>query len=137
MSRNVVGTETFNGGPILIPTTEVGSDVFDILEEFMERLGAHSHNGDDSVSISLNIQKDSQIFVTGVGLIWNLVSEGLYSASLPVPVATTYDSSIRKFFYEKSAGVFEEFYPTIERIDNNSYTIYSNDNVSSVKVVTL
>lgn len=137
MSRIVSGTENFNNGGYLIPTKEVGNDVFDILEEFMERISNHRHDGDDSHEISLNIEKDQEIFTTGINLLWTSVYDGYYRAQLQVPPATTYDNSIRKFFYERSAGVFEEFYPTIERIDNGSYYLYSNDNVSNIKVVTL
>lgn len=137
MARDIVGTEDFTNGPIQIPEdTDVGNEVFDVLEQFMERLATHSHAGADSQKISLNIEKDITVFTVGVDLSWNNEGNDVYKAQLTVPVAGTFDGNIRRFYFNDGT-TWREFFPDVEKIDNSNYYIYSNDNTINVRVVTL
>jgi hypothetical protein len=139
MPIDIVGTELYTNGPYEKPAAgDQGNTVFDILEEYMERMAVHNHDGGDSKEISLNIAKDIDTFVIGVDLVWSSLGNGEYRATIPVPGATTFDASIRKLFYAPTATtVFKEFYPTVEKIDNTSFYVYSNNNQVDLKVVTL
>lgn len=139
MPRNIPNTETFTGGPYRLP--EAGdrgqADVFAILEETLERLATHSHTGQDSNEIALNITKDQSLKTVGVDLFWIDQGNDVYRAEIQVPPSTTYDESLRRFFFEDGPNNFLEFYPEAEKIDDNRYYIYSNDNSINVKVVTI
>jgi hypothetical protein len=139
MPIEISGTSGFTNGPYEKPADkEKGNDVFETIEEFMERMATHSHSGADSNEISLNIAKDLEEFINGVSLTWNLLGESMYRASIAVPVATTYDASIRKFLFKDAEHTeWTEFYPTVEKIDDNNFYVYSNDNTMDIKVVTL
>lgn len=134
MPIDIAGTEAFTDGPYQKPATnDKGQTVFDVLEEFMERMANHSHSGADSREISLNIAKDVSSFQSGVNLLWTLVSTDNYRAELTVAGGALYDQTIRKFYLSDGT----EFYPTVERIDATTYYIYSNDNTLNIKVITL
>jgi hypothetical protein len=137
MARDVVGTEDYTGGPVEIPTNEIGNDVFDILEEFMERLATHQHQGVDSKSISLNIEKDQQTFVRGVDFTWASLGDGNYEAALPVAAGSTFDGNLREYYFIDADGYPKRYYPTIVKVDNSNYKVLSNDNDINIKVITL
>jgi hypothetical protein len=139
MPIDITGTEGFTNGPYQKPSSgDQGNTVYDTIEEFMERMANHNHDGGDSKEISLNIAKDIEVFEIGVDLVWENLSNGEYRANLPVPVATTYDASIRKFFLAPTTTTdFKEFYPTVEKISNSNYYVYTNNNQVDLKVVTL
>jgi len=138
MPIDIVGTELYSGGAIEKPLNkDQGNDVFATLEAFMERLATHDHTGQDSKVISLNISKDIELFQVGINLTWTAQGDDIYRATVPVPVATTYDASIRKFLFDDGAGNFAEFYPRVEKIDANNYYVYVNDNTLDITVVTL
>lgn len=134
----IVGTELYSGGGIEKPLNkDQGNDVFSTIEDFMERIATHDHTGQDSKQISLNISKDIELFQVGVNLTWTAQGNDTFQGAIAVPVATTYDASIRKFYFDDGAGNFAEFYPRIEKVDANNYFIYVNDNTLDVRVVTL
>ena len=46
MPTDIPGTETYTNGPYQInDPLESGNEVFDLIEEFMERIANHSHTG--------------------------------------------------------------------------------------------
>ena len=60
MAVDISGTSTLTGGVYQKPTiSDSGSEVFDILETFMERMAAHSHSGADSLGINVTLTKTS------------------------------------------------------------------------------
>ena len=60
MATNITGTEGFVNGAIKLPSAkDSGSDVFQTLEDFMTRLAAHTHEGNDSKIINRNLIKDT------------------------------------------------------------------------------
>jgi len=137
MANDITGTEDYTNGPYQTPEdTETGNTVFSILQDFMERMATHQHTGADSKEISLNIAKDVEDFTLGVDYSWTDLGNGVYRAQIPVPGTTTYDASIRKFFFD-DGGDFNEFYPTVEKIDANNYYVYTNDDTLVLRVITL
>jgi len=134
---DITGTEGFTNGPYEIPDPkEAGNNVFNILEEFMERMATHTHVGADSNSITLNISKAVQNLTSTVDFTWDLVSTDKYRASVPTAVGANFDDNVRTYYYVDGAEP-KEFQPTIEKIDNSNYYIYSNDNTIDLKVVTI
>lgn len=133
----IPGTEGFTNGPYEIPDPkEAGNSVFDKLEEFMDRMATHTHSGADSNSITLNISKGVQELVNTIDFVWDLVSADKYRASVPTAVGANFDDNVRTYYYRDGAEP-KEFHPTIEKIDNSNYYIYSNDNTIDLKVVTI
>lgn len=124
----IAGTENFTNGPYEIPDPkETGNSIFDKLEEFMERMATHTHNGSDSNSITLNIAKGVQdLEGEGVDFTWTLVSPGRYRALVDVVAGSTFDDNVRTYYYRVGGGAPQQFYPSIERISNTQYYIYMN-----------
>jgi len=68
MPENITGTTGFTGGAIQKPSSkDSGSTVFNTLEEFMERLAAHTHDGVDSENISRTVSKTPYFTVGSLG----------------------------------------------------------------------
>ena len=122
------GTENFTNGPYEIPDAkETGNSVFDKLEEFMERMATHTHNGSDSNSITLNIAKAIQdLQGNGVDFTWTLVSPGRYRALVDVAAGSTFDDNVRTYYYRVDGGAPQQFYPSVERLSNTQYYLYTN-----------
>jgi len=58
MPENIDGTAGYTGGAYSKPSAkDSGSDVFQVLEDFMERMSNHTHQGRDSEIISHTITK--------------------------------------------------------------------------------
>lgn len=122
------GTQNFTNGPYEIPDAkETGNSVFDKLEEFMQRMATHTHNGSDSNSITLNIAKAVQeLECGGVDFTWTLVEDGKYRALIDVAVGSTFDDNVRTYYYRVNGDPPQQFHPTIERVSNAQYYIYMN-----------
>jgi len=137
MPSDIAGTENYSGGPYQInDPTESGNEVFDLLEEFMQRMATHSHTGQDSAIISLNIEKGVQSLVSGVDFVWDAQGNDIYRATIPVATGGTFDGNVRHYYYLNGTEPVE-FHPTIEKIDANTYYLYANDNTVDLKVITL
>jgi len=137
MAQDIAGTEAFTNGPYTKPTDgDKGDNIFDRLEEFMDRMAAHSHSGADSNSISLNIQKDIEDLVEGSTIFWVDLGSNQFEATVAVPAGTSYDLSIRKFFVGED-GNFNEFYPTVEKISTSSFKVFASEAIANLRVVTL
>ena len=140
MSRNVQNTENYTGGPYVLPSNgdRGEAEVFDVLETFLERLATHSHTGQDSTSLTLNIEKDIAEFTNGVDLSWILVSTDRFRAEIVVAENKSYDETIRKYFVlDPLTNEYKEWYPEVEKATNTSYYIYTNDNTISLRIITL
>lgn len=138
------GTENFTNGPYEIPDNkETGSSVFDKLEEFMERMATHTHDGSDSNTITLNIQKGVQdLEANGVDFTWTLVSPGKYRALVDVIAGSTFDDNVRTYYYREGSSEPKAFFPTVEKVSDLQYYLYSNvamigANHVNLKVVTI
>jgi hypothetical protein len=141
MARDIVGTDTYGGGAYQIPEdTDKGNDVFSVLETYLERMATHTHGGTDSTPISLNIEKDIELFVAGSTISWNNEGNDVYkSSSLETPAAggvSSVDDNIRKFYYTDGT-TWREFFPTVEKQDSTHYFIYASTPLAQVRVVTL
>ena len=60
MPENITGTTGFTAGAYRKPSNkDSGSEVFDILEEFMTRIAPHTHDGVDSEIINRTVTKSA------------------------------------------------------------------------------
>ena len=147
MASDIPNTDDLGGGAYQLPDAgDVGVPVFEILEEFMTRMSTHTHVGEDSKNIGININKGLQEFSAPADFVWvdidqnGLVGNGTFRATLPTEVGTTYDSHIRKYFFSLAGGDYIEFYPTVRRIDNDTYNLYMGKELAEVidiRVVTI
>lgn len=137
-------TINFGTGSYQVPDTlDQGNDLFTLLDDMFVRLINHSHTGVDSKSISLNISKDTTDFIKNTHITWNnhlagAASYNMFKATLTMPGGATYEGNIRRYFYQDSVllGAWKEFYPSTEKIDANTYYIFSNDDNINIRVVT-
>ena len=60
MAENISGTTGYTNGAYQKPSAkDSGADVFQVLEDFMERMAVHKHTGKDSEVITTSITKTS------------------------------------------------------------------------------
>jgi len=137
-------TINFGTGSYQVPDTlDQGDALFSLLDTMFSRLINHSHTGADSKSISLNISKDVSDFIKNTHITWNshlagATSYGMFKAVLTMPAGATYEGNIRRYFYQDSTlvGSWKEFSPRTEKIDANTYYVFSNDSNLNIRVVT-
>ena len=133
MPQDIPGTSTLSKGPYQIPSPkDNGNEIADVLEEFMERMSNHDHQGADSKKITLNFDKEVQDLTIGVDLTWQSFNEA-YRAQVTLPVAASPDNQRR--FYFKDGAYYTEFFPTQEMISATAMWIYTNDNTIDVRIV--
>lgn len=108
-------------------TGDRGNTFFTDLEDNIQRVNDHSHNGTDSEKIETkNFTKGSQTISSGS---WTLVSDGIYRQLVTVPSGHDVDEMIPKFLIDDDI-----YHPTIEKVSSTTYYIYINDNTKDVVV---
>jgi len=139
MGTVIPGTETYQPPYELPDPLEQGDDLWVILEDFINRIATHSHDGGDSKKISLNIEKDVALYEVNTDFTWNVYNNGRYRAQINLGVVPDFDLNLRSYFASEDSGVtYNEFYPTIERISNKSFYLYTNtDAITNIKIVSL
>lgn len=101
------------------PTT--GDLFFPALEDDIQLMNDHTHNGSDGALIA-NTQQTVSSAAWGSDL-----GGGSYRQLLTVPTGFAYDSA--RMQVRRSTG--EIVYPTIERVSSSTFYLYTNDNSKS------
>lgn len=98
---------------------DTGDVFFPALENDIQQLNDHTHNGTDSQILALA----SQSIASGA---WTSAASktGMYVQTITVPAAFTYDTCVVNF--KLSTG--EQIYPSVERASSTTYKVYSPDN---------
>ncbi len=137
MPEDISGSENLTNGAYQKPSPkDQGSDVYDTLEIYMERMANHTHSGSDSQQISLNFTKEFQDLTVGVDLTWTDLGDSNYRATIAIPAVATYDGNLRQFLYKPNAGGnYKEFKPSVEKIDDNNFYVFANDNTIDLRIV--
>ncbi len=102
---------------------DLGSIVFPALEDNIQQLNDHSHDGVDSTKIVSGSLDPTQVSIAAGS--WVLVGNGLYKQTITLPGTLTYDKTS---FTVKLSGTGHLVHPTIEKVSATQYDIYTNDN---------
>lgn len=98
---------------------DTGDVFFQAMEQNMQQLNDHTHDGANSALLAL-----SQQSILSANWVAAPIGGGLYRQAITVPVGFQYDTCVVTF--KLSTG--EVLYPSVERINATSYYVYVNDN---------
>lgn len=123
--------QTLSYGYKLPETGDRGSIWFPALEDNIERLNDHSHNGTDSALLTTSSMTATTN--TASSTAWDAVvgKTGLYSQVVTMPTGFVYDSYMITFRNAATSG--ELLYLQTEKVGTGTYRLYCNDNSISVK----
>lgn len=108
--------------------TDRGPVVFPAMEQNIERLNDHNHDGTDSAP--LDPRSLSAETVTLLAANWSLVGNGIYKQIVTMPALMDYDKVHTEFRLSDGST----FYPTTVRISASSFEVYINDNTQNVEI---
>ena len=109
-------------------TGDKGSSFFPDLEDNIDRLNGHSHDGNDSVKLPpTSLSKSSQ---TIASTSWVATSGGTYKQTVTMPSGILYDDVIMMFKVSDDI-----IHPTVEKVTASTYDIYINDNSVDVMAI--
>lgn len=110
-------------------TGDKGNVFFPALEDNIQQLNDHSHNGVDSAPISVAyLTKSSQSILAAA---WVAVAghTGTYRQEVTMPAGITWSNFIPRFLISGGGTDGHQIFPTLEKGSaSNKYYIYINDN---------
>lgn len=120
--------ETLSNGFKKPETGDRGGEFFPALEENIQQVNDHNHNGSNSEKLNSEaiIALTDEILPAS----WVLHTNGLYRAALVMPGSLEFDS---KQISLRANG--SPLYGEIEKITSNSFYVYVNDNTLTVQVI--
>lgn len=106
------------------------SDTWDAMEGNIRRTDSHNHDGINSVKVSSVSISYNTANLPSAG--WTSVSNqpSTYRQALTLPFGKTFDNT--SFTFRTSTGFV--FYPTVNRLSNNSIEVVINDSSISATV---
>jgi len=110
-------------------TNDLGPVVFPALEDNIDRLNSHNHDGSNSSKIpTSSLTHATQSIPAGS---WALVAGGLYKQTVTLAASLNFDNLSLQF--RLSSG--DLVYPTVVRVSTSQYDIYLNDNTETLTAV--
>lgn len=107
---------------------DVGSLFFPALEDDIQQVNDHDHDGVNSALIpSHSIVSGT---VTALAVDWVATTFGMYRQLITCPTGWTYDDSNKEFRLASGAT----YYPLIEKVSATTFYLYINDNTQSVVI---
>lgn len=103
-------------------TGDQGSTLFTALADNITRLNDHDHDGSDSAQLSA--ASVIAITATIAAGSWSATSQGNYRQLVTLPGTLDYDEI--NIGIKNSSGHW--VFPTIEKVSDNSFYVYTNDN---------
>lgn len=98
---------------------DTGDLWFPALELDIQLLNDHTHDGTNSAPLATTSQA-----ISSAGWGAAAIGGGLYTQIITIPVSSLYSQV--EIWFKLSTGEF--VYPSIEKLTNTSYAIYTNDN---------
>lgn len=113
-------------------TGDAGASLWTALQDDIQRLNDHSHNGINSASLS----STALVAVTDnlESADWSAVGlpTGHYKQTVVIPNGFNYDT-VQIGFRKASTG--EMVYPTVEKVSGTQFTVYTTDNTLDYTVL--
>jgi hypothetical protein len=110
-------------------TNDKGDIVFPALEDNIQQLNDHDHNGTNSKKLpSSSIEPLTATLASGS---WVATTNDRYRQLVTLPVSLTYDTTT----IEARLSSGHVFLPTIEKVSATQFYLYINDNSENVTVL--
>lgn len=107
-----------------------GSVVADAIEDTIDQLALHAHDGITSAALSPNAVTTQEQTIEPAD--WELVSTGLYREAKTMPIGLEFNKTPPRFFrYDNGA----ELYLSYRRTDTGAFEVFTWDNSLKVRVV--
>jgi hypothetical protein len=108
-------------------TNDKGNEFFPALEENIQQLNDHTHNGSDSPLLpTVSLVKSTQSILSAA---WAATSGGRYRQEVTLPAGFTYANTQLRFVIAGGGTDGEMIYPSIVKgTAANKYYVYINDN---------
>lgn len=120
--------ETLTYGYIKPESGDKGSPLFTALEDNIQRVNDHDHDGTNSALLpAQNIAATTQAISSGAWVANG--PTGHYRQLVTTPAGFTFDGTNIGFRTSGSSGVY--VYPTVQRVTNTTYYVYTTDNTVS------
>lgn len=116
-------------------TGDKGSIWFPALEDDIQQLNDHDHDGVNSVK--LTAQAITGVGQTIVAADWVATSGGTYRQLVTTPASITFDDYARSFVVASGASTGHEINPSIEKVTATTYYVYINDNTVDLDILYL
>lgn len=108
------------------PTTgDRGSVFFPALEQVIQRLSSHDHDGNNTALISAGGIQSAVVSVPAAS--WTASGTGRYVQTVVLPTGFTYDNSTFEVRLV-TGGSYQVVYTNINKLSSNQCHIFSNDN---------
>jgi hypothetical protein len=122
--------QTLTYGFKLPSTGDSGDALWTALEDNITRVDGHSHNGTDSPSLTAQSVVASTATITNVGWVASGAT-GHYRQSVTLPAGFDFDTV--QIGFRTTGGA--QIHPTVERISDTQYYVYTTDNTISYVAV--
>lgn len=123
---------TLSNGYIKPDTGDRGSTFFPGLEDNIERLNSHNHDGSNSEKIPASSINNPVQTLSSAG--WTLISPSVYRQLVTMPTPLAFDSRVMQFQISSGANAGKLFHPTIVKQTVNTFYLFCNDNSFDVLV---
>jgi hypothetical protein len=111
-------------------TGDKGSAFFPALEDDIQQLNDHEHDGTDSARLTTASVEALTTAILAAG--WVAQGGGLYAQDVNLPGSLLYDE-IHITFKQTSNG--NQLALGVDKVDGNTYTVYCTDNTLNVTAV--
>lgn len=110
-------------------TGDKGSVFFPALEDNIQKLNDHTHNGTNSAKITS--ASSTAVTATLASASWGALGGGFYSQTKSMPAGMSYDDYGLQF--KDSSGHI--LFPVVQKVSSSSYTVFVNDNSLTLTVL--
>lgn len=126
---------TLSYGYIKPEDGDTGVTFWDQLAADIQRLNDHTHNGTNSAI--LTAQSVEGVSDTISSASWSATSGGTYRQLVTTPPGITFDAYARNFVIANGSEIGHQIYPSVEKVTNTTYYVYTNDNTIDLTVLYL
>lgn len=109
-------------------TGDKGSVFWPALEEDIQKMNDHTHNGSNSARLSSSSITASTQAISSVS--WSATSGGTYRQLVTLPGTMLYDEYI--IVFKDQASPKGQLFLNVEKVSSNTYYVYINDNTKSI-----
>lgn len=109
-------------------TGDKGSAFWPALEDDLQQLNDHTHNGVNSAKLTSASFTALTQAISSAG--WILVSDGVYRQLVTIPGTSLYDDNI--IVFRNQAAPKPQMFLATEKASSNTYWVYINDNSVSI-----
>lgn len=122
--------ETLSNGYKKPDTGDRGNVFFPALEDNIQRLNDHTHNGSDSNKLTAESFLATVDNTSLVPANWTVQPSGLYRAAVTMPGSLLFDTTTIQLRTNNKA-----LYADIEKVTTNTFYVYVNDSTLTVSVL--